>query len=438
MARIAVVGTGYVGLTTGACFAHMGHSVSCIDIDVTKIGRLRSGDIPIYEPGLKELVDANVKSGRLSFTTDYREGLTEAGFVFIAVGTPALEDGRPDMTYVHTAAREIGRSLSSRAIIVDKSTTPIGTAGTIAGLLEEVNPALAPWIVVSNPEFLREGSAVDDCLYPDRVVLGADDASGVEAVKELYRPFDAPIIISDLNTAEMIKYASNAFLATRISFINEVARICDALGADVCTVADGMGLDPRIGRDFLNAGIGYGGSCFPKDVAALRHMAAEAGLHPQLLKAVTDINDDQRRWVADQLEHWLGGLRGKTIAVWGIAFKPNTDDTRSAPSLDIVARIADRGAVVRAYDPVVKVEHDVVRCSSAKEAATGADAILVATEWEEFVNMAWGEVARVMGGRLVFDGRNCLDREAVVGAGLTYRGVGRQGAARQLAQTALA
>lgn len=428
MARIAVVGSGYVGLTTGVCFAEMGHTVGGIDVNRAKVSRIQAGELPIYEPGLQELLHSNLSTGRLFFTDDYERGLAEAEFVFIAVGTPPSEDGASvEMKYVHTATREIGRTLKEPAVVVNKSTTPIGTGGRIARLLEEVNPVLAPWRVVSNPEFLREGNAVEDCLNPSRIVLGAEDRESAEAVADLYSQLRCSIIISDLNTAEMVKYASNAFLATRISFINEVARICDALGADVTVVAEGMGLDPRIGKEHLRAGLGYGGSCFPKDVAALKSMADGAGLHPQLLRAVTEINDDQRRWVVDELDTELDGLEHRTIALFGYAFKPDTDDLRQSPAVDIAQRLVARGASIRAYDPVAAPNSciDAVVCSSAVEAATGAHAVLVATEWQEFVDIDWSSVAAVMLGTLVFDGRNCLRPEAVTVAGLEYRGVGR-------------
>lgn len=426
MSRIAVVGTGYVGLTTGVCFTHLGHTVACIDIDRAKIESLNAGRLPIFEPNLDELTEGSVRAGRLTFTDDYSAGLSEAEFVFIAVGTPPSKDGRSaELRYVHEATRQIAQSLRAPAIIVNKSTSPIGTADGIKRILEENNPNLSPWVVVSNPEFLREGSAVQDCLHPARVVLGAHQADDCGPVAALYRSFDCPIIITDLHSAEMIKYASNAFLATKISFINEVARICDALGADVCTVAEGMGLDDRIGRQFLNAGLGYGGSCFPKDVAALTHMAREAGLHPQLLNAVVDINDDQRRWAIDTLNRHLDGLEGKTIALWGLTFKPDTDDLRSSPALDIAHRLAHAGASIRTYDPVAK-EADTpgVACPSSLEAAGGADAVLLATEWAEFQGVDWRAAGSVMRGTLVFDGRNCLDSTAVTAAGLKYVGIG--------------
>jgi UDPglucose 6-dehydrogenase len=428
MSQISVVGTGYVGLTTGVCFAHLGHTVCCIDVDREKVDSLKAGRPPIFEPGIEELLQDAARAGTLTFTDDYDKGLHGTDFVFIAVGTPPAEDGRSaELRYVHGAAGQIARSLQAPAVIVNKSTSPIGTADGIRRILEENNPHLSPWIVVSNPEFLREGRAVEDCLHPARVVLGAQKVGDCERVADLYRSFGCPIIETNLHTAEMIKYASNAFLATKISFINEVARMCDALGADVATVADGMGLDERIGREFLNAGLGYGGSCFPKDVAALTHMAAEAGLHPQLLKAVVDINDDQRRWAIEILDRELDGLTGRTLAIWGLTFKPDTDDLRSAPALDIAARLLERGAQLRTYDPVIaKPDLKATPCHSSSEAAKGADAVLIATDWAEFQGADWAEVASAMRGRLIFDGRNCIDPAAVTRAGLRYVGVGRR------------
>lgn len=431
MARVSVIGTGYVGLTTGTCFAQMGHTVACVDIDENKIARLQAGDIPIYEPGMEDLVRSNMAAGRLRFTADYMDGLSEAEFVFIAVGTPTSPDGRAaDLRYVYAAARTIAKCLPARAVIVNKSTSPIGTADTIVRVMDSERPEFAPWSVVSNPEFLREGQAIHDCLHPSRVVLGAADETAADAVATLYDTLDCPVIKTDLHTAEMIKYASNAFLATRISFINEVARICDALDADVCTVAEGMGLDPRIGPAFLNAGLGYGGSCFPKDVAALTHMAACAGLHPQLLRTVSEINVDQRRWAVSTLRDSLGELEGRTIAVWGLTFKPDTDDLREAPALEIAQRLLDEGAHVRAYDPVIHKtlgERDLpgTICSNPYDAVRGADALLLATDWKEFESVSWSAVSSLMSGDVVFDGRNCLDPAEVAAAGLRYIGVGR-------------
>ncbi|MDQ2743567.1 MAG: UDP-glucose/GDP-mannose dehydrogenase family protein, partial [Chloroflexota bacterium] len=415
MTIISMVGTGYVGLTTAACLAEMGHTICCIDIDREKIARLQLGDIPIHEPGLGTMIETNAGEGRLRFSDDYPDGLRDAQFVVLAVGTPSAADGKAaDLRYLYAAAKMVGRALPSQAVIINKSTSPIGTGGIITRLLDAERPDLAPWSVVSNPEFLREGSAVHDCLHPARVVLGANDPVSAGKVASLYQSLDCPVVVTDLNTAEMVKYAANAFLATRISFINEVARICDALDADVRTVVRGMGLDPRIGPAFLEAGLGYGGSCFPKDVAALTHMATCAGIRPQLLPAVINVNDAQRAWVAERMGEYLGDVRGRTIAMWGLTFKPNTDDLRESPALDIAWRLVKEGAKIRAYDPMAsEAARDlglpITVCASAYEATLGADAILLATDWDEFLTIRWDRVAHLMRGTLVFDGRNCLD-----------------------------
>lgn len=443
MARIAIIGTGYVGLTTGVCFAEMGHSVCCIDIDTGKVERLRAGEMPIYEPGLHEVMHRNVAAGRLRFTAEYADGLCDAEFVFLAVGTPTAADGQSaDLRYLLGAAGDIARALPRKAIIVNKSTSPIGTGQSIARLMDDARPELAPWVVVSNPEFLREGCAVNDCLHPARVIVGAINDRDAAQVAALYNTLECPILTTDLNTAEMIKYASNAFLATRISFINEVSNICDRLNADVRLVAQGMGLDPRIGPDFLDAGLGYGGSCFPKDVSALTYMAARAGLHPQLLTAVTEINEDQRRWAVERLEERLGGLEGRTIAIWGLAFKANTDDLRESPALAIAQRLTAAGAMVRAYDPVAGEGAEqqglsAVLCETPYDAVRGADAILLATDWAEFTAVDWHSVAVAMHGTLVFDGRNCLDAHHVTAAGLDYMGIGRPSIAAMRRQEAM-
>ncbi|MEI6046530.1 MAG: UDP-glucose/GDP-mannose dehydrogenase family protein, partial [Chloroflexota bacterium] len=329
MSNICVIGTGYVGLVTGTCFADLGNEVTCLDIDENKIAGLKRGELPIYEPGLEELVKRNRDAGRLKFTTDYTQAVPGAEFVFIAVGTPQGDDGGADLRYVEVAAASIAETLQGHTIIINKSTVPIGTGDWVAGIVERhlpTTPHNLTFAVVSNPEFLREGSAIGDFQVPDRVVLGSTDRSAAERVAELYAPVRTSIIITDLRTAEMIKYASNAILATRISFINEISQICDALGADVKVVAEGMGQDKRIGSQFLQAGIGYGGSCFPKDVKALAYMAEAANCHPQLLLAVMDINQDARRFFVQKLERTLGSVTGRKIGVWGLAFKPNTDD----------------------------------------------------------------------------------------------------------------
>jgi UDPglucose 6-dehydrogenase len=430
MKNITVIGTSYVGLTTGACFADMGNQVVCIDVDEQKIARLQEGILPIHEPGLQEVVLRNARAGRLHFTTSYEEGMREAEFVFIAVGTPDDGSGGADLSQVRTAAKSIAEHLNRSVIIVNKSTVPIGTGDLVASIINEHKGSSVSFSVVSNPEFLREGSALTDCMNPDRVVLGSTDRDAAESVARLYLPLKCPIIVTDLRTAEMIKYASNAFLATRISFINEIAAICERLGADIKEVALGMGYDQRIGSAFLDAGLGFGGSCFPKDVKALMHMAADAGQHPQLLQAVMDINRDRRPWLMDKLHDRLGELAGKRIALLGLAFKPNTDDVREAASIDLINRLQAEGAQVAAYDPVAMesaaaVTRDVAFCSDAYAAAAGTDAITLVTEWNEFKNLDLDRLKSSMRRPILIDGRNLYDPKQVRNAGFEYIGVAR-------------
>lgn len=430
MSRIAVIGVGYVGLVTGACFADLGNSVTCIDIDADRIAALKQRRLPIYEPGLEELVGRTVASGRLRFTTDYREGLAGVEFAFIAVGTPSGASGEADMRYSEAAARSIAQAMQGPLIIVNKSTMPIGAGDAIGNLVRR--ELRGPWSVsvVSNPEFLREGSAVADFFAPDRVVLGAADMAAAERVAELYRPLGAPILITDMRTAEMIKYASNAFLATKISFINEIAAICDQLGADVIQVARGMGYDRRIGRSFLDAGLGYGGSCFPKDVRALEHMASIHGCHPQLLRAVMDINRDVRRSFLQKLRTALGTLDGKVIGVLGLAFKPNTDDLRDAPSLEVIHLLQQERAQVRAYDPAAnerarQILPDVYLGTDAYDVATGCDALALVTEWNEFKELDMAAIRERMRTPVLIDGRNIYDPHELARLGFHYIGMGR-------------
>jgi len=428
--KICIVGVGYVGLVTGTCFADMGNSVACVDVDESKINRLRNGEMTIFEPGLEEMVRRNVASGRLSFTTSYPEGVQDAQFAFIAVGTPSGMGGEADLTYVRAAARSIAEAMTAPLIIVNKSTVPIGTGDWVAEIVEKRCPAGIAFDVVSNPEFLREGSAVQDFLYPDRIVLGATNREAAEKVGQLYMTLRAPIIITDLRTAEMIKYASNAFLANRISFINEIASICERLGADVKEVAAGMGYDKRIGRYFLDAGIGYGGSCFPKDVKALEHMAAVHGSHPQLLRAVMEINRDQRLRVVQKLRDLVGNLVDKQIGVLGLAFKPNTDDIRESPALEVIHLLQAEGAIVKAYDPVAmgnarKVLPQVEYCSDAYEVARGSDALILVTDWNEFKHLNLAAIKESMRRPIFIDGRNLYDVETMKELGFIYRGIGR-------------
>ena len=431
MSTIAVIGTGYVGLTTGVCFADLGNRVICVEIDLAKLDRLRSGKTPIYEPGLQEVLERNLQAQRLSFTDDYTLALAEAEFIFITVGTPMGADGAADLGQVRSAARSIGQHLTHNAIIIDKSTVPVGTGDMVNQVIREnlQSPEIS-FHIISNPEFLREGSALSDFFRPDRIVLGAADAAAAQQVAELHEPLGAPVIITDVRTAEMIKYASNAFLATRISFINEIAQICEQLGADVREVARGMGADKRIGPHFLDAGIGYGGSCFPKDVLALHHMAASSGCHPQLLQAVMDINRDARKSFVAKLSALLNGFEGTLIGVLGLSFKPNTDDMREAPSIDIIQELQAGGARVKAYDPVAmdgagEILPKVTYCATVYDVAKEADALLLLTDWNEFKQLDWQRIKESMRQPILFDGRNIYDPAEMRLRGFTYRGVGR-------------
>ncbi|MCS7287282.1 MAG: UDP-glucose/GDP-mannose dehydrogenase family protein [Anaerolineae bacterium] len=432
MREIAVIGVGYVGLVTGACFADLGNKVWCVDINEAKIESLKRGKVPFFEPGLEEIVRRNLRAGRIYFTTSYPEAIKNAQFIFIAVNTPEGEEGEADLSYVEAAAKEIARNLDHPVIIVNKSTVPIGTGDFVAEIIREnmTNPSVPFW-VVSNPEFLREGSAVYDFMNPDRIVLGSTNREAAEKVAELYAPLQAPVIITDLRTAEMIKYASNAFLATKISFINEIANICEALGADVKVVAMGMGLDHRIGSEFLGAGIGWGGSCFPKDVRALAYMAATHGCHPQLLRAVIEINQDQRRRLVHKLRNLLGGsLRNKVVGILGLAFKPNTDDMREAPSVEIIHMLQHEGAKVKAYDPAAMenakaILNGVEFKEDPYQVAQGADALILVTEWNEFKQLDMERIRNLMRQPILIDGRNIYDPEKMKALGFIYRGIGR-------------
>jgi len=430
MKNIAVVGVGYVGLVTGACFADLGNRVIALDINEEKVASLKQGKMPIYEPGLAELVERNVKAGRLSFTTSYEEGLKEAEFVFIAVGTPEGVDGEADMKYVRMAAETIAKTMDHPLIIVNKSTVPVGTGDWVADIIRGHQPSPIDFSVVSCPEFLREGSAISDFLNPDRTVLGSEDQEAAERVAQLHLPLRAPIVVTDLRTAEMIKYASNAFLATRISFINEIANICEALGADVKEVARGMGFDKRIGHHFLEAGVGYGGSCFPKDVKALAYMAQVHGKHPQLLHAVMDINSYQRKLVSLKVQELLGEVKGATVAFLGLAFKQNTDDMREAPSLTIAEHLHNHGATVRGYDPVAmnvakEIMPYMVMAPDPYELAQNADALIVLTPWNEFMQLDMARIKDAMRKPNLIDGRNIYDPQAMRAIGFEYRGIGR-------------
>ncbi|MDP9324962.1 MAG: UDP-glucose/GDP-mannose dehydrogenase family protein [Candidatus Dormibacteraeota bacterium] len=433
MSRIGVVGLGYVGLTTAACLADLGHDVTGIDVDGSRVALLNRGRVPIYEPGVEELIARGRHDGRLAFTTDIAEAMDRADFVFLAVGTPPDSRGGADLTALKEAARSIGENLVDDIVVINKSTVPIGTGDVVSDIVAETRPSPdLRFSVVSNPEFLREGSAVTDFMHPDRIVLGGHDRAAAERVAELYQPLEAPVLITDLYTAEMIKYASNAFLATKISFINEIARICEKLDADVSVVAEGMGMDARIGRAFLDAGIGFGGSCFPKDVRALARMAQEMDYHPELLHTVMDINRDMRRLVVDRLQELLGGVRGQRIGILGLSYKPNTDDLREAPSLDIIETLLKKGAHVTVYDPVAmaKAKHllngGVVTARDAYGAARKADAVALLTEWNQFRSLDMRRLKAAMRRPVIVDGRNIWEPKRMHDLGFVYRGIGRR------------
>lgn len=433
MSKICVVGTGYVGLVTGTCFADLGNEVYCLDVDESRIHKLLEGVMPIYEPGLEQLVSLNTKAGRLKFTLDYQEALDGAEFAFIAVGTPSGGDGEADLQYVRSAAEAIAETVDHSIIVVNKSTVPVGTGDWVADILRKKCLSLGKSLefsVVSNPEFLREGSAINDFMQPDRVVLGSTNRAAANQVAELYSPLRCPVMVTDLRTAEMVKYASNAFLATRISFINEIANMCEEMGADVSEVSRGMGLDKRIGKAFLDAGLGWGGSCFPKDVKALAHMAVLHGTHPQLLQAVMDINRNQRRRVVFTLRKALGNLDEKVIGVFGLSFKPNTDDIREAPALEIIHLLQNEGAEIKAYDPqamenAAECLTRVTMCENPYKVAEGADAIILATEWNEFKQIDLEKIRGLMRQPIIMDGRNLWDPERMAALGFKYFGVGR-------------
>jgi UDPglucose 6-dehydrogenase len=432
--RIAMIGTGYVGLVSGACFSDFGHDVVCVDKDTRKIDALKAGTMPIFEPGLDRLVERNVSGGRLSFTTDLKEGVAGADAIFIAVGTPSRRgDGHADLSYVFGAAREIAEALTGPAAIVTKSTVPVGTGDEVERIIREVAPDATAW-VVSNPEFLREGAAIEDFKRPDRIVVGTDDERAAEVMREVYRPLylnKAPILFTSRRTAELTKYAANAFLATKITFINEVSDLCEAVGADVQDVARGIGLDNRIGSKFLHAGPGYGGSCFPKDTLALLKTAEDHQAPLRIVEAVVSVNDSRKRAMGRKVVQALGGdARGRKVALLGLTFKPNTDDMRDAPSLSIVRALEDAGAEVRGYDPegieqarplMPKVEfHD-----SPYGAAEGADAVVLVTEWDVLRALDLERLARIMAQPVFVDLRNVYPPEDVEEAGLRWHGIGR-------------
>ncbi len=430
MKQICVVGVGYVGLVTGACFADLGNKVSALDVDTRRIENLNNGILPIYEPGLDELVKRNMNAGRLRFTTSYAEALKDAEFAFIAVGTPSGADGGADLQYVAAAAKSIAQNMTLPLVIINKSTVPIGTGDWVADIVKGAQSRPVEFSVVSCPEFLREGSAIGDFMNPHRTVIGSLHREAAEKVAQLHLPLRAPIVITDLRTAEMIKYASNAFLAAKISFMNELADLCECVGADIKEVAAGMGYDARIGHHFLDAGLGWGGSCFPKDVKALAYMSKEHGLTPRILDAVTDVNYSRRSDAVRRLGQMVGGLKGRTIGLFGLAFKPNTDDMREAPSIDIVGHLTKAGATIRAYDPVAM---DVARpllpavemFKDPYEMARGCDAVMVVTEWNEFKQLDLDQLKSVLNSPVVFDGRNIYDPRVMKEKGFMYESMGR-------------
>ncbi|MEJ5301000.1 MAG: UDP-glucose/GDP-mannose dehydrogenase family protein [Thermodesulforhabdaceae bacterium] len=434
--KIAVVGTGYVGLVSGAGFADFGHEVVCIDKDVSKIENLKAGRIPIYEPGLDEMVEKNRRAGRLSFTTDMKEALRDAQVVFIAVGTPASRrgDGYADLTYVYEVAKEIAPLLNDYRVVVIKSTVPVGTARQVARIIKETNPD-ASFDMASNPEFLREGEAIEDFMKPDRVIIGVDNARAEEILREIYRPLllaEIPFVVMSIESAELTKYASNAFLATKISFINEIAALCEETGANVLDVALGMGLDARIGKSFLQAGPGYGGSCFPKDTRALLRIAQEYGVALRIVEAVVEINEAQKARMVRKIRQALGGSEaGKTIAVLGLTFKPDTDDMREAPSLTILPALIERGATIRAHDPqgmkeAKKLLPDLVYCSGPYEACEGSDAVVLLTEWREYRALDLQKLKKLLKKPVFVDLRNVYRRKQMEEAGFIYYSVGRK------------
>ena len=432
---ISIIGSGYVGLVTGACFADVGHNVICVDNDRRKVETLRSGKVPIYEPGLEEVIHRNVSAHRLRFTESTEDGVNHSQVVFIAVPTPPLADGSVDLTYIEKVAREIAAVLKEYRVIVDKSTVPVKTGEKVADTIRRYNKAGVDFDVVSNPEFLREGCAVNDLMSPDRIVIGSNSDRALALMKKIYEPFMAPIMVTDINSAELIKHAANSFLALKISYINAISAICEASGADVEKVADGIGADKRIGRSFLNAGLGYGGSCFPKDLAAFIAISEQLGVPFTLLKEVQEINRVQRERFVKKIRDTLWVLKDKKIAIWGLTFKPDTDDVRSSVAIDVANDLLREGAIVQAYDPKAMARVDelklcpgIVMKGSALEAATDAEALVLATEWNEFNNIDLDEVKKAMHTPIVFDGRNLFDPGTMTQLGFQYYGIGRSGA----------
>ena len=431
--KIGVIGTGYVGLVVGACLAENGNTVVCVDKDADKIATLKGGEVPIYEPGLEELISRNVSEERLFFSTDLADAVRRSDILFVAVGTPQDEDGSADLTHVLDVARAIGHAMNGPKVVVNKSTVPVGTAARVRNVISEITKQ--PFSVVSNPEFLKEGVAVEDFLKPDRVVIGTDDPKVEALMRELYEPFvrtGNPILVMDPASAELTKYAANAMLAARISFMNEVANLCDKVGADVRQVRLGIGTDSRIGASFLFPGIGYGGSCFPKDVKALLRMGHDAGCEMRVVAAVDRANEMQKTILVPRIEKFLGGFAGKVVAIWGLAFKPRTDDLREAPALAVISRLLGGGAMVRAYDPKAMpharryLGDRVTFCNRSYEAVEGADALVLATEWNEFREPDFARIKTLMRRPAIFDGRNIYNPQHLRALGFHYEGIGRR------------
>jgi UDPglucose 6-dehydrogenase len=428
--KVCMIGTGYVGLVSGTCFAEIGHDVICVDNDEKKIEILNKGGLPIYEPGLEELIAKNVKAGRLRFTTSIREGVENSLFLFIAVGTPPKEDGEPDLSQIEQVAEEIGDAMNEYKIIIEKSTVPVQTGKWVRTVIERFSRKIKDFDVASNPEFLREGSAISDFLHPDRVVLGVESERAKDKLLELYKPMDVPKIVTDISSAELIKHASNALLSTKISFINAISVICEKSGADVLLVAEGVGLDKRIGREFLNAGVGFGGFCFPKDLSAFISIAAKMGYDFRLLREVENINNEQMLYAVKKLEGMLWNLRDKKIGVLGLAFKPNTDDMRFAPSITIIRELQRQGATIKAFDPVSmdrakEIMPDIEYCEDAYATAKGVDAIALLTEWDVFKELDLEKIKGLMRQPVFFDGRNVFEPEKMAAMGFIYKGIGR-------------
>jgi len=428
--KVCMIGTGYVGLVSGTCFAEVGHDVICVDSDKKKIDILNKGGIPIYEPGLEEMIERNVKGGRLSFSTSIKEGVEKSLFLFIAVGTPPKEDGEPDLSSVEKVVEEIGAAMKDYRIIIEKSTVPVQTGKWVRTVIERFNKNQSEFDVASNPEFLREGSAIGDFLNPDRVVLGVESERARDKLLELYKPIKGTKVVTDIASAELIKHASNAFLSMKISFANALSVICEASGADVIKVADGVGMDKRIGRDFLNAGVGFGGFCFPKDIKAFISIAGKLGYDFRLLTEVDAINQEQMLRAVVKMEEMLWNLRGKKIGVLGLAFKPNTDDMRYAPSIQIIGELQKRGATVKAYDPVAMenakpIMPDIEYCKDVYETAKDVDGIMLITEWDEFGNLDFDRLKKIMRQPVFLDGRNVYEPQQMKEKGFIYSGIGR-------------